>query len=135
MLSREADKLFELGRFILAAQTYAKSSRSFEYVAMRFVDVDERDALRIYLSERLDRLDKKVSATRLSHSADDVQQRTQRMMLATWLVEIYLNKCNTLEDIMAAESTTSDVESLTIEKQMTEEDMRNFITTFQASRL
>jgi hypothetical protein len=62
-----------------------------------------------------------------------MQEKTQRMMLATWLVEIYLSKCNTLEDIVSAESATSDVESLTIERQMMEEDMRNFMTTYQAS--
>ena len=53
------------------------------------------------------------------------------MMLATWLVEIYLSKCNTLEDIVSAESVMSDVESLTVERQMMEEDMRNFITTYK----
>ena len=56
------------------------------------------------------------------------------MMLATWLVEIYLSKCNTLEDIVAAESATSDVESLAIERQMMEDDVRNFMTTYQVSR-
>jgi hypothetical protein len=61
VLSKQGDALFEQGRFIQAAQCYAKSSRSFEYVCLRFVDVDERDALRIYLSDRLDLLDKKVS--------------------------------------------------------------------------
>ncbi|WWD16593.1 hypothetical protein CI109_101021 [Kwoniella shandongensis] len=116
VLSRQGDALFEQGRFLQSAQCYAQSSRSFEYVTLRFVDADERDALRIYLAERLDRLDKK--------------ERTQRMMLATWLVEIYLSKCNTLEDIVAAESATSDVESLTIERQMTEEDLKNFMTTY-----
>jgi hypothetical protein len=55
------------------------------------------------------------------------------MMLATWLVEIYLSKCNTLEDIVAAESAISDVESLSIERQMMEEDMQNFITTYLVS--
>lgn len=55
------------------------------------------------------------------------------MMLATWLVEIYLSKCNTLEDIIAAESATSDVETLSVEKQMMEEDMRNFVTTYKVS--
>lgn len=54
-------------------------------------------------------------------------------MLATWLVEIYLSKCNTLEDIVAAESAISDVESLSIERQMMEEDMQNFITTYLVS--
>jgi len=53
------------------------------------------------------------------------------MMLATWLVEIYLSKCNTLEDIVAAESATTDVEHFSIERQMMEEDMRNFVTTYQ----
>lgn len=57
------------------------------------------------------------------------------MMLATWLVEIYLSKCNTLEDIVAAESAIADVESLGIERQMMEEDMQNFITTYQVSRV
>lgn len=53
------------------------------------------------------------------------------MMLATWLVEIYLSKCNTLEDIIAAEAATSDVESLRMELGMMEEDLRNFMTTYQ----
>ena len=149
MLSRQADALFEHGRFIQAAQAYAKSSRSFEYVTLRFVDADERDALRIYLSDRLDLLDKKVClflmityhsrtlfpirARRIDQRNAEQQDRTQRMMLATWLVEIYLSKCNTLEDIVAAESATSDVDTLSIERQMMEEDMRNFITTYQVS--
>lgn len=57
------------------------------------------------------------------------------MMLATWLVEIYLSKCNTLEDIVAAESATSDVESLSVERMMMEDDLRNFMTTYQVRRL
>ena len=56
------------------------------------------------------------------------------MMLATWLVEIYLSKCNTLEDIVAAESATSDVESLSVERMMMEDDLRNFMTTYQVRR-
>ena len=36
-----------------------------------------------------------------------------------------------LEDVVAAESATSDVESLNVERQMMEEDMRNFIRTYQ----
>ncbi|WWC87797.1 uncharacterized protein L201_002689 [Kwoniella dendrophila CBS 6074] len=117
VLSRQGDSLFEQSRFIQAAQCYAKSSRSFEFVTLRFIDADERDALRMYLADRLDLLNKK--------------ERTQRMMLATWLVEIYLSKCNTLEDIVAAESAISDVESLTMERKLMEEDLKNFITTYQ----
>lgn len=117
--SRHADNLFENGKFVQAAQIYAKSSRSFEYVALRFIDADEKDALRMYLADRLDRLDKK--------------DLTQRMMLATWLIEIYLSKCNTLEDIIAAEAATSDVESMRVELQLMAEDLRNFITTYKSN--
>ena len=55
------------------------------------------------------------------------------MMLATWLIEIYLSKCNDLEDIVAAESAVSDVESLGVERQIMEEDIRNFMTTYQVN--
>lgn len=70
VLSKQGDALFEQGRFIQAAQCYAKSSRSFEYVCLRFVDVDERDALRIYLSDRLDLLDKHVSPMSLAETKE-----------------------------------------------------------------
>jgi len=59
--SRQADNLFDQKRFLQAAQIYAQCSRSFEFVALRFVDADETDALRIYLSERLNRMPKSAS--------------------------------------------------------------------------
>lgn len=119
--SRQADNLFDQKRYLQAAQHYAECSRSFEFVALRFIEVDEKDALRIYLSERLNKLPK--------------QDLTQRMMLATWLIEIYLSKCNTLEDIIAAEAATSDVESLRVELSLMDEDLRSFLTTYQVSRM
>lgn len=53
-------------------------------------------------------------------------------MLATWLIEIYLSKCNNLEDIIAAEAATSDVDSLRTELMLMDEDLKNFLTTYQA---
>jgi hypothetical protein len=67
--SRQADSFFDQKRYLQAAQTYSKCSRSFEFVTLRFVDADEKDALRIYLSERLDALPKSVSP----HSQGDGQ--------------------------------------------------------------
>ncbi|EAL21567.1 hypothetical protein CNBC6050 [Cryptococcus deneoformans B-3501A] len=117
ILSKQGDYLFEQGRYIQSAQCYSQTNRSFEYVTLRFIDADERDALRIYLSERLNRLDKK--------------QRTQRMMLATWLIEIFLNKWNALEDLLAIDSANTDMDSLNIERQITEEDLKGFMNTYQ----
>ncbi|WVN85777.1 uncharacterized protein L203_100928 [Cryptococcus depauperatus CBS 7841] len=117
VLSKQGDAFFEQGRYIQSAQCYAQTNRSFEEVALKFIDGDERDALRIYLSEKLDKLDRKM--------------KTQRMMLATWLIEIYLSKWNTLEDILAAESASTDVQSLKAEKVLIEEDLKNFMTTYK----
>ena len=124
VLSRQGDALYDEGKFILAARAWAESTRSFEYVTLKFIDADERDALRAYLTGRLDKLDKKVSCnwTDEAHRQD----LTQRMMLATWLLEIYLNKCNTLEDLIASESATSDGE-------MVEDDLQSFMKDYKAN--
>lgn len=53
------------------------------------------------------------------------------MMLATWLVEIFLNKWNALEDLLAIGSADTDMDSLTIERQITEEDLKGFMITYQ----
>lgn len=62
VLGKQADNLFDTGKYLVAAQTYAKTSKSFEYVTLRFVDAEERDGLRVYLTERLHNLDKTVCA-------------------------------------------------------------------------
>lgn len=61
VLAAEADHYFSLGRYIQSAQCYAQSSKSFEEVVLRFVDKNERDALRYYLVAKLERLRRTVS--------------------------------------------------------------------------
>lgn len=53
------------------------------------------------------------------------------MMLATWLVEIYLAKINELEDAAAAERVTEDAENIVVERSIVEEDMRHFLSTYK----
>lgn len=53
------------------------------------------------------------------------------MMLATWLVEIYLSKINQLEDIAAAERASEDVENLKVEQGLIEDEMRQFLNTYK----
>ena len=62
-----------------------------------------------------------------------LQDITQRMMLATWLVEFYLSKCNELDDIVAAESVSGDVENLRTEKTILEDDLRQFLDTYKVA--
>ena len=55
------------------------------------------------------------------------------MMLATWLVEMYLSKVNTLDDIMASEGASHDIENLRAERQLVEDELRQFLETYKVS--
>ena len=61
------------------------------------------------------------------------QDLSQRMMLATWLVEFYLSKCNELDDLVASESVSQDVENMRAERSILEEDLRHFLATYKVS--
>ncbi len=52
-------------------------------------------------------------------------------MLATWLVEFYLSKCNELDDVVPSESVSHDVENLQTEKTILEDDLRQFFETYK----
>jgi hypothetical protein len=56
-------------------------------------------------------------------------------MLATWLVEFYLSRCNELDDLCASESVTSDVENLQTQRTILEDDLRHFFNTYKARLL
>jgi vacuolar protein sorting-associated protein 18 len=135
VLARQADAHFDAGRYIQSAQCYAQSSKSFEEVTLRFVDIGERDALRYYLISRLERTRK--TARIIYNPYLDIelksinQDLTQRMMLATWLVEFYLSKCNQLDDLVASESVSHDVENLQAERSLLEDELRQFFETYK----
>lgn len=57
------------------------------------------------------------------------------MMLATWLVEFYLSKCNELEDVIASESVSHDVDNLQTERTMLGDELQQFLETYKASNL
>lgn len=57
------------------------------------------------------------------------------MMLATWLVEFYLSKCNELDDLIASESVSHDVDNLHAERTILEDDLRQFLQTYKVTRL
>lgn len=53
------------------------------------------------------------------------------MLLATWLVESYLSKINTLDDIIASERASHDVENLKTEQTLLEDELRAFFDTYK----
>eukprot|EP01138_Halocafeteria_seosinensis_P015643 gb/GECG01015964.1/.p1 GENE.gb/GECG01015964.1/~~gb/GECG01015964.1/.p1 ORF type:complete len:1144 (+),score=132.33 gb/GECG01015964.1/:1-3432(+) len=77
----QADWHVSQGEMTKAAELYAKTDYKFEEICLLFIEEDERDALMRYVELRLDGLDSK-------------RHKTQRMMLAVWLTELYLDKLN-----------------------------------------
>lgn len=134
-MAAQAQAFFNEGRYFQAAQCYAQCSVSFEEVTLKFLDAGERDALRSYLISRLERTRKTVSKGPLCPATASVmsmiQDLSQRMMLATWLVEFYLSKCNELDDLVASESVSQDVDNLLAERAILEDDLRHFFETYK----
>lgn len=54
-------------------------------------------------------------------------------MLATWLVEFFLSKCNELDDLVASESISQDVMNLHAEHTIVEEDLKQFFSAYKVS--
>lgn len=54
------------------------------------------------------------------------------MMLATWLVEFYLSKCNELDDLVASDSISQDVVNFYTERSILEEDLKNLFETYRS---
>ena len=56
------------------------------------------------------------------------------MMLAIWLIEFYLSMCNELEDVIASESVSHDVENLRVELAERQDELRQFFETYKVSK-
>lgn len=53
MLSAQAEYYFSAKRFELAARAFAQTSASFEEIALRFIALGEKDALKAFLITKL----------------------------------------------------------------------------------
>ncbi|CAJ2510142.1 Uu.00g060420.m01.CDS01 [Anthostomella pinea] len=84
------DYMAEKGLYVEAAGVYGTSSKPFEEVALAFIDNGQNDALRKYLLTKLATYKKSYVM--------------QRMMIATWLVEVFMAKLNSLEDTITLEA-------------------------------
>ncbi|KAF0458989.1 vacuolar protein sorting protein 18 [Gigaspora margarita] len=119
VLTTQADHYFSQGRFVLSAAYYAQSTVPFEEVALKFVERDERDALRNYLLNKLEKLRR--------------TDLTQKTMISTWLVEIYLSKINMFEDLTASGAGTEDTSNYKAEQRVLEGEFKNFLEQFRTN--
>jgi hypothetical protein len=87
VLTAQADHYFNSNQSELAASTYAKTkTHSFEQVTLKLLALGEKDAVKRYLSDKLDHM----------RSTD----RAQLTMVCSWLTEMYLHQLNAASGII-----------------------------------
>ncbi|KAL4225031.1 Vacuolar protein sorting-associated protein 18 like protein [Mactra antiquata] len=84
VVTKQAEFLFGKERYLESAEMYAQTQTSFEEVALKFIRLDDKDALRKLLHKKLESL--------------RPQDKTQMTMLVTWLIELYLNQLGELKE-------------------------------------
>ncbi|RAL10042.1 vacuolar protein sorting protein DigA [Aspergillus homomorphus CBS 101889] len=88
------DYLADKGRYLEAAAVWGKSSKGFEEVCLTLINRGEHDALRKYLLSQLSTYKKSSSM--------------QRIMVASWLVEVFMTKLNSLDDNIATRAELAE---------------------------
>ncbi|KAL4890490.1 Pep3/Vps18/deep orange family-domain-containing protein [Aspergillus ambiguus] len=88
------DYLASKGRYLEAAKVWGKSSKGFEEVCLTLINHGEHDALRKYLLSQL-------SVYRKSSPM-------QRIMVSSWLVEVFMSKLNSLDDNIATRAELAE---------------------------
>mgnify|MGYP001792490063 CR=1 FL=1 len=78
VFTSQAEDLFEKKNFAQAATCYAQTQVSFEEVALKFIQLQEKQALKMFLLKKCQSL----------KSTD----KTQTTMIVIWLLELYLNQ-------------------------------------------
>ncbi|KAG7654035.1 Clathrin heavy chain/VPS 7-fold repeat [Arabidopsis suecica] len=98
----QAEAAFTDKEYLRAASFYAKVNYviSFEEVTLKFISINEPEALRTFLLHKLDNLSK--------------EDKCQITMISTWATELYLDKINRLllEDDTAIENRDSEYHSV-----------------------
>lgn len=85
VLSSQAQSLMARHMYEDAAELFGQTTTPIEQVALSFLDIEERGALRKYLLKKLDGLKKNAEM--------------QRTMLATWILELFMNQFSKLDDL------------------------------------
>lgn len=114
------ENLIKRKSFNEAAVIFGKTSKSFEQVALTFIENDQYDALRRYLLTKIS-IYKKSSIM-------------QRMMIAGWLVEIFMSILNSLEEAIVIRA--EDIENQSSQKNeqldMIKIEFQDFVTKYKA---
>jgi len=104
VLTKEAEHLFADKKYLDSAKVYAETQTSFEQVALKFISLEDKDALKQFLMQRL-------------HSLKS-SEKMQITMIVAWLTEIWLNQLGQLKE--RGEETSPRYENI-------QEEFRKFL--------
>ncbi|XP_025087260.1 vacuolar protein sorting-associated protein 18 homolog [Pomacea canaliculata] len=108
VLIKQAEHLFEIGKYEESAAMYAQTQNSFEEVALKFIKLSNKEPLQTFIIEKLSSL--------------RPQDKTQMTMLVTWIVELFLNTLGRLKEQGQDE---------TYEYESTQEKFRKFMASMR----
>jgi len=103
ILTKEAHHLYKEGRWVESAARFAQTESSFEEVTLKFMDLEDKTPLKIYLRKKLDIL--------------KPSEKTQITLIVIWLIELYQNQLGALRELENNEFTQAEVRRLEEEFQ------------------
>ena len=115
------DHLSSKGQWAEAASVWGRSSKAFEEVCLSLIDSGQDDALRKYLLTKL-----------TSYRKSSLMQR---VMISTWLIQIFMAKLNILDDMVATKAElmeNADQKGAYDELRQTQKEYQEFVTKHKA---
>jgi len=115
------DYLSSKGQYLEAASVWGKSSKAFEEVCLSLIDHGQEDALRKYLLTKLS-----------SYKKSAVMQR---VMIVTWLIQIFMAKLNSLDDMIATKGELlerPDTDGAQRDLEKVRSEFQEFVTKHKA---
>uniref|UniRef100_A0A1B6D9S6 Vacuolar protein sorting-associated protein 18 homolog n=1 Tax=Clastoptera arizonana TaxID=38151 RepID=A0A1B6D9S6_9HEMI len=100
VLTKQAEVCFEKEEYEESAARYAETQSSFEEIALKFLQVWQIQALKIFLKKKLERL--------------KPQDKTQMTMIVLWVVELFQNQLGVLRN----EGKEHSIEYINLQKEM-----------------
>ncbi|KAK2551808.1 Vacuolar protein sorting-associated protein 18-like protein [Acropora cervicornis] len=81
VLTKQAEELFQNKNYTKAAKCYAQTQVSFEEVALKFIQAEERQALRMFLLKKMDSLKKEEE--QVASKREDLQDEFRKFLAQT----------------------------------------------------
>lgn len=114
--SKQGDYYFQQGEYEKSAKSYALSSLAFETVALSFLEKQESDGLLQYFMSKLS----------VIKSDPKFDFKMQEVMLSSWIVELFIEKLNELDDLLTTEQADG-IAATTSLKTQTEKALQDFL--------